>query len=320
MQKSTLQSIDGDFKNKNILSSIQFSKKDIDILFKTTNKIKKIVQKKGHSDILKGKIISLIFYEPSSRTFGSFVTAAQRFSAGFIPLQGMNNSSHAKGETLQDTIKTFASYSDLIVLRHPEEGSSEIAAGVSQVPVVNAGDGTGEHPTQALIDLYTIKEKFGKLNGLSIVFFGELGHYRPVNSLVKLLALYPHNKISLVSPDPGKIKSEIRNYLKQKKVNFVEREELGSAIKNADILYVTRVKKEFMSDSLYKKLKGKYIVDKKVLGKMKKTSIIMHPLPRIDEIDTRIDDDPRAIYFRSQIKNGIYIRMALIALVLGGKI
>ena len=203
-------------------------------------------------------------------------------------------------------------------MRHPQVGSIQKAIAVSPVPIINAGEGIGEHPTQALYDAYTILKELGKINGLHIVFFGELGHYRPVNSLAKLLALYPGNKITFVSPKAAKVQQETKNYLEIKGIKFSETERLDDVIEDADVLYVTRIKKEFMPDDLYKKLKGKYVVDKKVISKMKKKSIILHALPRIDEIHTEVDYDNRAVYLRSQIRNGMYIRMALLALVLGG--
>ena len=318
MGNNTIQKINGNFKNKSIFSIDQFSPKDINIVFKTADKYKKMVLSKGGNQTLKGRIASALFFEPSSRTFGSFIAAMQRLGGGFIPFQGMESSSVSKGESLEDTIQTFASYSDIIIMRHPQVGSIQKAIAVSPVPIINAGEGIGEHPTQALYDAYTILKELGKINGLHIVFFGELGHYRPVNSLAKLLALYSKNKITFVSPPQGRVKNEIKENLKRHGIRFSEAESLDGVIEEADVLYVTRVKKEFMSEDLYKKLKGKYVVDNKVTSRMKKKSIILHALPRIDEIHTEVDYDNRAVYLRSQIRNGMYIRMALLALVLGG--
>ena len=227
-------------------------------------------------------------------------------------------SSVVKGETFEDTIRVFEAYSDAIIIRHPETGSAQKAAGIAKfVPIINAGDGIGEHPTQALADLYTINEKFKRLNNLHVVFFGELAHYRSVNSLAKLLALYPGIKMSFVSPPQVGLSPNIKLYLKEKKIKIQELQDIDDVIGDADVLYVSRVKKEFMPDDLYKKIQGKYRVDNNTLSKMKKESIIMHPLPRVSEILMEVDSDPRAVYLRSQIRNGTYVRMALLALVLG---
>lgn len=304
------------FFQKDILSADQFSKDDIEIVLKTADDMKKIVRQKGGADILNGKIMAALFYEPSSRTFGSFVSAMQRLGGGFIPLQGMMQSSVVKGETLEDTIQTFQSYSDVIVIRHPEVHSVKIAADVASIPVINAGDGINEHPTQAMYDLYTIREAFGKIQNIHIVFFGEIARYRPVNSLAKLLTLYQNIKISFVAPVEGSLNPETKDYLKQKGIKFKELNNINDAISDADVLYVTRIKKEFMPEELYKKMKGKYVVDAKLVEKMKKKSIVMHALPRVDELSTDVDDDPRAVYLKNQVRNGLYIRMALLSLVL----
>lgn len=317
MAKDNPEKINANFKGKHILSSDQFSLKDIHIIFKTTLKMKKLALEKGGADLLNNKIITALFYEPSSRTFGSFIAAAQRLGGGILPIQNMMYSSVKKGETLEDTARVFESYSDILVVRHPEIGSVEKMADVVKIPVINAGDGIGEHPTQALTDLFTIYEKFKKVDNLHIAFLGELAHYRPVNSLAKLLSLHPKISISFVSPKDVRLNSKVKTFLLNKNVQIKETENLDEVIKDADILYVTRVKKEFMSEELYKKIQGKYIVDKNTLSKMKEKSIIMHCLPRVGEISTEIDTDPRAVYLESQVKNGMYVRMALLALVLG---
>lgn len=319
MPITNFKKINGHFKGQDILSSEQFSRKDLDIILKKADVIKRLVLKKGGNSILKGKIMSALFFEPSSRTFGSFVAGMQRLGGGFIPLQGMAQSSVSKGETLEDTIKVFASYSDVIVMRHPDIGSMEKAAMATSIPIINAGEGTGEHPTQGLYDLYTIREELKRLKNLHVVFFGELAHYRPVNSLAKTLALYSNIKMSFISPPEVKLNHETKKYLEDKNISLTESADINTVINDADVLYVTRVKKEFMTETLYKKIKGKYVVDKKLLSKMKKKSIVMHALPRIDEINTDIDDDPRAVYLRSQVRNGMYVRMALLSLVLGKK-
>lgn len=309
--------INGKFKGKDILDAAQFSQKDITIVFKAADKMKKIVLSKGGVKLLEHKVMAPLFFEPSSRTFSSFSAGMLRLGGSVIPLPNMKSTSVEKGESFEDTIKVFSSYSDVLVIRHPEQGSVQHAADIVPIPVINAGDGIAEHPTQALYDLYTIKESLKKINGLHVVFFGELGRYRPVNSLAKLLALYPKNKITFVSPEEGQIDPNLRSYLKHHHVIFQELSAIDDVIKTADVLYVTRIKKEFMSEALYKKLQGKYVVDAKTLKRMKRKSIIMHALPRIDEISTEIDNDPRSVYLRSQVRNGMYVRMALLGLVLG---
>lgn len=315
--KALSDKINGNFKGKDILSSEQFSKKDLETVLTHADEMKRLVQTKGGADLLKGSIMAAIFFEVSSRTFGSFVSGMQRLGGGFIPLQGMAQSSVAKGETLEDTIQVFASYSDVIVMRHPELGSMQRAAAVTDIPIINAGEGIGEHPTQALYDLYTIKEELGTLDNITVTFFGELAHYRPVNSLAKCLSLFPNITLNFISPPEGALNDETRNYLKEQQVHVYEGTDMTRVIHDTDVVYVTRVKKEFMDEKLYHQIKGKYIFDRKLLDQMKQKSIIMHALPRIDEITTDVDNDPRAVYLRSQVRNGMYVRMAMLALVLG---
>lgn len=319
MQTNSLQSINGKFKGKDIISLDQFSQKDIKILFSQVPKMREIALKAMPSKIIAGKIVVILFYEPSSRTFGSFSAAIKQIGGQTVEiLNPQQFSSVVKGETFEDTIRVFEAYSDAIIIRHPETGSAQKAADIAKfVPIINAGDGIGEHPTQALADLYTIKEKFKQVNNLHIVFLGELAHYRSVNSLAKLLALYPGIKMSFVAPPQVGLNPNIRSYLKEKKVKIQELQDIDKVIGDADVLSVSRVKKEFMPEELYKNIQGKYRVDNNTLLKMKKGSIIMHPLPRVGEIATEVDNDPRAVYLTSQIRNGMYVRMALLALVLG---
>ena len=316
---TNVDNINGDFKGKDIISLDQFSQKDIKILFSQVPKMREIALKAMPSKIIAGKIVVMLFYEPSSRTFGSFSTAIKQIGGQTVEiLNPQHFSSVVKGETFEDTIRVFEAYSDAIIIRHPETGSAQKAADIAKfVPIINAGDGIGEHPTQALADLYTIKEKFKRLDNLHVVFFGELAHYRTVNSLAKLLALYPEIKMSFVAPPQVGLNPDILTYLKTRKVKIQELQDIDEVIGDADVLSVSRVKKEFMPEDLYKKIQGKYRVDNKTLSKMKKESIIMHPLPRVGEILMEVDSDPRAVYLRTQIRNGTYVRMALLALVLG---
>lgn len=316
-KNGTIDKINGNFKGKDILSIDQFSPKDIQVVLETSQKMEQLVVSKGGSDLLKNNVIAALFYEPSSRTFGSFVAAAQRLGAGIIPVQNMQNSSAGKGETIEDTAKVFASFADVLVVRHPEVGSVHRMAQVVEIPVINGGDGTGEHPTQVLYDVYTIQKELGLIDNLHIAFFGELAHYRIINSFSKLLTMYPKTKISYISPKSVALNPRTREQLKKAGVNFQEMEDINKVIDDIDVLYVTRVKKEFLPEALYKEVAGKYVVNKKMLSKMKRKSIVMHALPRIDEISTDVDSDPRAVYLRSQVRNGMYVRMALLALVLG---
>ncbi|RJR14634.1 aspartate carbamoyltransferase [Candidatus Microgenomates bacterium] len=301
---------------KDIISAEQFSRRDLEYILSLTASMKKMVESEGGNSLLRGRILTALFYEPSSRTFGSFVAAMQRLGGGFVPLHGMGFSSVTKGETLPDTIRTFASYSDAIVLRHSDVGSAKLAAEFSDVPILNAGDGIGEHPTQAPQDIFTMQQMLGSLKNMHIVFVGDLAHYRNVNSLVKALLLFPKITMTFVSPKEVQIQPQLREYIKRHKAKIHEVEDLNHVVGDADVLYVTRVKKEYMSEELYKKIKDKYVIDRNILKKMKKKSIIMHPLPRVGEIAVEVDLDQRAVYFREQMRNGMYTRMALLASVL----
>lgn len=279
--------------------------------------MKKIVQARKNSKILQGKIMTALFYEPSSRTFGSFISAMQRLGGGIIPLQGMTYSSVAKGETLEDTVKTFECYSDVIVIRHPEVGSARKAALATKIPIINAGDGVGEHPTQALLDLFTILSKFKKIQGLKVAFVGDLLNGRTVHSLSKLLIKMGKVEFFFVSPKILRMPQEIKDQLKNH-VTITEVDKLNEVINKVNVLYVTRVQKERFSDlSTYEKIKNFYIVNKKFMEKARKNLILMHPLPRVGEISTDVDNDPRAVYLTEQMRNGLYVRMALLAAVLG---
>lgn len=305
------------FYLQDILSADQFTKNDLAIVVRTASRMKKLVETKGASDTLKGKIITALFYEPSSRTFGSFIGAMQRLGGGVIPIQGVQCSSVAKGETLVDTVRTFASYSDIVVLRHPEVGSAKIAAEFCDKPVINAGDGVGEHPTQALLDFYTITSHFKDVSGLTITMVGDLLNGHTIHSLSKLLSLYKPIVLNLVSPEILSLPQELMRTLKDRKVSVRETEKLSDVIGDSDVLYVTRVQKERFTDlTSYEELKHQYIVTPTLLRKAKKTAIVMHPLPRVGEITMDVDLDPRAVYIREQMVNGMYVRMALLALVL----
>ncbi|MBI2616970.1 aspartate carbamoyltransferase [Candidatus Gottesmanbacteria bacterium] len=289
---------------------------DVTLVFRKAEEMRTLCEEKGGDDRLKHKILAALFYEPSTRTFSSFISAMQRLGGGVIPLNGMSHTSVIKGETLEDTVRVFSSYADILVMRHPDPGSIANAVEYAAKPIINAGDGIGEHPTQALIDAYTIENVFGKIDGLHILLIGDLAHYRPTNSLSKLLALYPNVKISMSTPKQVPMQEEVTSYLKKKKVSFKEYSDFQDILPEVDVLYVTRVKKEYMSESLYKQVKGSYIVDKTMVRQMKKKSIILHCLPRVDEIHADVDSDPRSLYLTTQVRNGLYVRMALLDLIL----
>lgn len=275
-------------------------------------------KRKLFAELHKGRLMATLFYEPSTRTRLSFEAAAQRLGMGLISTENArDSSSNAKGESLEDSIRTIVAYADLIVIRHPETGSAERAASVSNVPIINAGDGgKGQHPTQALLDIYTIVRELGSPDDKTIAIVGALKYYRPSRSLATLLALYKPAKIILVSPEALKIQDDVKQLLTSKKISFVETESFDAAIEEADIVYQNRIPKEYFDSAQeYHKYKGRYILRPKQASGMKKTSIIMHPLPRVDEIDSAVDKDQRAAYFR-QAENGLYVRMALIDTIL----
>lgn len=319
-----ISKINGDFKDKDIVSLDQFSPGDISILFKRTKTMRDIGKNARPSDLLKGNIVTLIFYEPSSRTFGSFAAAIKQLGGSTIEIHDPKHfSSVSKGETLEDTIRVFEAYCDAIVIRHPVAGTAEKAAeAASFVPIINAGDGTHEHPTQALLDLFTIFERTKRLNNLVGVMAGDMLNGRTVHSLIRGLSKYKGNTLYLLSPYELRLdRHELRSHMESGKVKIVEIESEKDIPKNADFWYWTRVQKErFDSKKQYEKVKNKFILSNKLIKeKASKNTIFMHPLPRVGEILSEVDDNPNAVYLRSQIRNGMYVRMALLSLVLGKK-
>ena len=286
------------FKNQNILSVKQFDRQGLHILFTVAQEMRLGVQRAGVLDILKGRLLCTLFYEPSTRTSASFDAAMQRLGGRTIPI-ATSHSSTQKGESLQDTIRTLACYGDAVVLRHPDIESARIAAKCSPVPIINGGNGSEEHPTQAFLDLFTIREELGTVTGLTITFVGDLLYGRTVHSLVKLLAYYAVS-IQLVSPTPLAIPANIRASLISTGQLFAEATELSPEIvARSDVLYCTRVQKERFEDlNVCEEVKGSFVVDNKVLKGAKKGMIVMHPLPRNNEIDEEVDFDQRAAYFR----------------------
>jgi aspartate carbamoyltransferase catalytic subunit len=304
------------FAGQDILSVSQFDRTKLEYVSGVAHEMRVLVERFGGADLLQGKILANLFYEPSTRTSSSFMAAMMRLGGQVIPINNVQYSSVSKGESLPDTIRTLESYSDVIVIRHPEVGAAATAAYYADKPVINAGDGVGEHPTQALLDLFTIVEELGKVDGLTITMVGDLKYGRTVHSLTKLLVNYDV-KFRFVSPDILKMPDDVLDVVKGTGHTYEEVESLPDAITGSDVLYVTRVQKERFTDlAAYDRVKDLYVVDEELLTQAKERMIVMHPLPRVGEISYGVDDDPRAAYFR-QMRNGMYIRMALLASVLG---
>ena len=304
------------FYGKDILSVKQFSIEDLTYIFEVAHEMREMVARVGTFDLLKGKILANLFYEPSTRTSSSFTAAMERLGGSVIPINEVRYSSVSKGESLPDTVRTLECYADVIVLRHPELGASTLAAQYARKPIINAGDGVGEHPTQALLDLFTIVEELGHVEGLNITMLGDLKYGRTVHSLARLLSLYKV-KINFVSPELLKMPPEIIEEVKGKSIQISEHSELEPVLAETDVLYVTRVQKErFENLDEYEQVKSLYVITPETLKQAKKKMIVMHPLPRVGEISPEVDGDPRAAYFR-QMEYGLYIRMALLAMVLG---
>jgi aspartate carbamoyltransferase catalytic subunit len=297
---------------KHIVESQQFDRKTLEQLFTIATELE------THQDpALREKIMASVFYEPSTRTRFSFESAMLRLGGSIISTENATEfSSTAKGESLEDTIKVVANYVDVIVLRHFEEGAAKRATLVSAVPIINAGDGPGQHPTQALLDLYTIQRELGGVNNLTIAMIGDLKHGRTVRSLCYLLGKYNNMQIIFVSPAELKIGQDIKDYLDRHGVRFSETQDMNKVIGQVEVLYQTRIQKErFSSETEYQRHKGRYIILPEHARQMKPKSIIMHPLPRVDEIAPTVDEFPRAAYFR-QTKYGLLVRMALLKYVL----
>jgi aspartate carbamoyltransferase catalytic subunit len=304
-------------KLHHIIEAQQFDVPTLDKLFEITEKMEKVVKEGGISDY-HNRIMSTLFYEPSTRTRFSFETAMHRLGGRVISTENAREfSSVSKGETLEDTIRILNGYADVIVMRHNEVGAARRAAAVSTVPIINAGDGAGQHPTQALLDLYTIRKEIGKINGLRIAMVGDLAQGRTVRSLAYLLSKYQDVRMYFVAPQLLRMKEDILEHLRERKVEYIEEEELAKVLPEVDVVYQTRIQKERFGDRIadYEACRGVYVIDESCLRLMKPDSIIMHPLPRLDEIRMEVDNDRRAAYFR-QAQNGLYVRMALLSQVL----
>jgi aspartate carbamoyltransferase catalytic subunit len=298
---------------RHLTSAHQLTRKDADVLLTVAADMEKVMQK-GKSDMLKGKILAALFYEPSTRTRLSFESAMQRLGGSVITADGLQFSSMYKGETIEDTIMMASGYSDIICMRHPEVGSADKAAAVSPVPFINAGDGPGQHPTQGLLDLYTVQKERGTIDGIHIAMVGDLKYGRTVHSLTQLLMLYKDVRFTFVSPAQLPMPEKVTKVLKEKGLDYQETTDLDAALK-ADVIYMTRVQKERFEDvNEYEKLKHAYVLTAKHVKGSNIT--VMHPLPRVGEISTDVDELPNAAYFR-QAANGVPMRMALISEMLG---
>jgi aspartate carbamoyltransferase catalytic subunit len=296
---------------RHVIESQQFSRSLLEELFARAEEIKR--EPHRFSGRLNGHVMAALFYEPSTRTRLSFEAAMLRLGGQTMGTDNAREfSSAAKGETLEDSIRVVSGYADVIVMRHNEEGAAKRAAAVSSVPVINAGDGTGQHPTQALLDLYTVREELNRIDGLRIAMVGDLANGRTVRSLAYLLSKFKDIKIWFVAPPAVAMRADLKAHLDEHHIPWVETEDFESVIPEVDVIYQTRIQKERFTDpDAYNAVKGRYVIDRGVMERMRKYAIVMHPLPRVDEIAPEVDSDPRAAYFR-QARNGLHIRMALL--------
>jgi aspartate carbamoyltransferase catalytic subunit len=302
-----------EFKGRDIISIEDFSVEEINYILNISQTMEPHAS--GGSDMLKGKILATLFFEPSTRTRLSFESAMLKLGGSTIGFADTEIASVKKGENLADTVRTVENYADAIALRHPLEGSARLAAEFSKIPIINAGTGAEEHPTQALIDLYTMRKEKGSIDGLKVALLGDLRYGRTVHSLAYALAMY-NIELYLISPETLKMRSDVLQSVKGK-IQVYEDATLEEITSKIDVLYVTRIQKERFPDAAeYAKVKGTYKIDQKTLKGAKKDMIILHPLPRVDEIAPEVDSMPQAKYFQ-QVRNGIVVRMALLSLVLG---
>ena len=303
-------------KGKSLLEPMDFTVEEFDEMFDLAEKIIADPQKYAH--VCDGKLLATLFYEPSTRTRFSFEAAMLKLGGQVIGFSEPNSSAVAKGESVADTIRTVGCYADIAVMRHPKEGAPRVAANNSNIPVINAGDGGHQHPTQTLTDLLTIRCERGSFSNLTVGLCGDLKFGRTVHSLIKALSRYENVKFVLISPEELRVPDYVRKeVLLKNNMEFVEIEKMQPVLPELDVLYMTRVQKErFFNEQDYIRLKDSYILDAEKMKKAKDTMMVLHPLPRVNEIAVDIDDDPRALYFK-QAKYGMYVRMALIMSLLG---
>lgn len=302
-----------EFKGRDIISIKDFTREEIDYVLNIAATMEPIA--KSGSDMLKGKILATLFYEPSTRTRLSFESAMHRLGGTAIGFAEAEIASVRKGENLADTMRVVENYADIIALRHPLEGAARLAAEFASVPIINGGSGAEEHPTQALLDFYTIKKELGRIDGLNIALVGDLRFGRTVHSLAYALSLYDVN-LYFISPELLRMRREVLDTISER-IKVEETTSLDEVLPKLDVLYVTRIQKERFPDAAeYSKVKGSYKIDVAMLKNAKKGMIVLHPLPRVDEISPEVDSTPHARYFQ-QVWNGIVTRMALLALILG---
>ena len=305
-----------DFTGRDILSTEDLSREDIFQILKVTGRMEKLARTRRVSPLLADRLVAVIFLEPSTRTRLSFETAILRLGARFVTVADPKSSSAAKGESLTDTARTVEGYVDCIVMRQPETGGAKRVADAVGIPVINGGDGSGQHPTQALLDLYTIQKEKGSLEGLTVAMVGDLKYGRTVHSLSYALAPFSP-KYVYCSPAELKMPEAVARDVRARGVPVTETSDIREALAQADLVYMTRVQRERFTDpAQYERLKGSYILNRKLVEEAKKGLIVMHPLPRVDEIAEDVDALPGAANFR-QAHNGVYLRMALLAMVLG---
>lgn len=305
-------------KNRDIITILDFGRDDLERIFQEADLMIEALERAERLDILRGFIMATAFFEPSTRTKLSFQTAMQRLGGGYIDLPPEELSSRAKGESFADTIRMLDAYADVIVVRHRLEGAARFAAEVAEHPVINGGDGTRDHPTQAMIDLFTVKKAFGRIDGLTYGVLGDLKYGRAARSFILALALFNPKKIFLISPPQLSTRPETLALLRERNIDYEEVRALSEVIGDLDVLYVTRIQRERFPDPLeYEKVKGSYRVSVDVLREAKENMIVLHPLPRVDELAYDVDGTPHAWYFK-QASFGIPIRMALLKLLLSG--
>jgi len=301
-------------KNRSLVSISDYSKEEILKILDLAGEF----EKQPHADLLKGKVIASLFFEPSTRTRLSFESAVQKLGGSIVGFSDSSSSSTTKGESLNDTIRTVSNYADLIVMRHPIEGSARFASEISGVPVVNAGDGANQHPTQTLLDLYSIKKTQGKLEDLNIFLVGDLKYGRTVHSLLEAMSMF-NPTFNFISHEKLQMPKEYKLFLDKKGIKYYEHEQFTDIISRADIMYMTRVQRERFSDPIeYEKTKNTYVLRNEMLKNTKENLKILHPLPRVNEIHQSVDSNPKAYYFE-QALNGVYTRQAIIAAILGLK-
>jgi aspartate carbamoyltransferase catalytic subunit len=302
-----------EFFEKDIISAKQFTRKDIEFMISTAEKIEK--NKEKYAKLLEGKVMATLFFEPSTRTRLSFESSMLHLGGSVLGFSSSDVSSVKKGETLADTIRTVSNYADVIVIRHSKEGAAKLAQKFSNVPIINAGSGSQEHPTQALLDVLTINELKGGIDGLNIGLIGDLKYGRTVHSLAYMLSNFNVN-LYFITPEQLKMQYRVLDALMRKGTHYKETKKFQSTLPILDVVYMTRIQKERFADvDEYEKVKNAYILNKTILESMKKDAIILHPLPRINEIPPEIDDDPRAKYFE-QTYYGLMLRKALLAVIL----